>query len=45
MKYVIFFVLLCVIAVLILPIVFIKWNNDGWEDIQEGLLTICGIEN
>jgi hypothetical protein len=44
MKYIIFLVLLVVITLMVAPIILVKWNNNGMEELLEGLAEICGID-
>ncbi len=44
MKYVVFTVLMIIIILLVTPIMIIKWNSRGLEEILEGLKDICGMD-
>jgi len=44
MKYIIFLVLLVVITLMVALIILVKWNNNGMEELLEGLAEICGID-
>ena len=44
MKYVLFILLLTIIFLLLLPIMLFKWDNEGFDDIGDGLRTMLGIK-
>jgi hypothetical protein len=43
MKYLVWFVLQLTILTLVLPIVLIKWDLNGIDDLDEGIRKLCGI--
>jgi hypothetical protein len=44
MKYVVFIVLMIIISLLLSPIMIIKWDAKGLDDVIDGLENICGID-
>jgi hypothetical protein len=44
MKYLVLFVLVIIISLLLTPIMIIKWDAKGLEDVFDGLKDICGID-
>lgn len=44
MKYILFILLLTIIFWLLLPIILFKWDDDGFDDIGDGLRTMLGIK-
>jgi hypothetical protein len=44
MKYVIGIMLTVIIFVLILPILLIKWDDNGFDDIVDGIRKLCDID-
>ena len=44
MKYILFTLLLLIIFLLLLPIMLFKWDDDGFDDIGDGLRTMLGIK-
>jgi hypothetical protein len=44
MKYLVCYLLVVIVFILVLPILIIKWDIDGLDDLIEALGTICGIK-
>jgi hypothetical protein len=44
MKYLVCFVLIVIISILVLPIMLIKWDDNGIDNIIEGIKELCGID-
>lgn len=44
MKYILFILLLLIIFLLLLPIMLFKWDDEGLDDIGDGLKTMLGIK-
>ena len=44
MKYIAMLILGIIIILLISPILLIKWDNKGLDDMIEGLKDVCGID-
>ena len=44
MKYVLFILLLLIIWVLLFPIIMFKWDDEGFDDIVNGLSTMLDIK-
>jgi hypothetical protein len=44
MKYVLFVFLLAIVTILVSPIMLMKWDINGIDNIVRGLAEICGIE-
>jgi hypothetical protein len=44
MKYIVAFVLVVVIIILVSPIMLIKWDDSGIDNIIEGIKELCGID-
>lgn len=44
MKYLVCFVLLVVIFLLLLPIMLIKWDDRGIDEVIIGVKELCGID-
>jgi hypothetical protein len=44
MKYLVCFVLIVIISILVLPIMLIKWDDSGIDNVFEGIKELCGID-
>jgi hypothetical protein len=44
MKYVVFVVLMIIISLLLSPIMIIKWDAKGLNEVFDGVEKICGID-
>jgi hypothetical protein len=45
MKYVFALVTLMIIALILAPVMMVRWSIDGWEDVGEGICRLYGIDN
>jgi hypothetical protein len=44
MKYLVAFFLIGIISILVFPIMLIKWDDNGIDNIIEGIKELCGID-
>ena len=45
MKYILFGLLVLLFNVILLPILLIKWDDNGIDGIVNGLKDVCGIDH
>lgn len=45
MKYIFALVTLMIAAVILAPVMMVRWSIDGWEDVGEGIFRLYGIDN
>lgn len=46
MKYIYALILIIIVFILIIPVLFIRWDlaEDGFSDVVDGIMEICGID-
>lgn len=45
MKYIFALVTLMIAAVILAPVMLVRWSIDGWEDVGEGIFRLYDIDN